>query len=800
MSIIRKSRWAPRGVALFAALLPLVLSAAAVPDADGDLLPDASDPAPLLANLPFHWSVEAISCRVRAGAAPGGAVPTNGLSAPLYAARSPVALSSPSGLTAAPSFRGRPRGFWPAFAPFGDGAVRWGREERFAAGRAKAALAPLRDGTPVDFVFVVHFTNLGSSHLRLSSVAVPVGAGEDGEAAGTAAPDDARARDNGFLLPGDGKTYMLPFSATMDVSAARAFLDVLSSGDRPPCFRLSRAAGVEVAPDGGEPFTLDAALAGVLARTAPVRVEGASGESWLWRVAKRRPDGKRAEVSDWAGAVNGAASAPGFLGRPVAAFDGNGFPLSLAGWDTGTWDDWWRPSAAGRDRGVFGCASIPVGRGVAFSLRHSPPPLSSGERRRYFPEGRVPPVYTTLLAVTLWNEGERGEARRLFRQAAEAGSAQARSWLGFSLGEDGVAGAVENYKRAADMGYAPGEAWYGNRLLRGHGVKEDRAAALAYLGKAAAQKYAGAQALYGLCLLRGVGVEADPPRAMELLRDASARGDATAQLGVGAYLCQHGDAEGAEWVRLAAAGGNARAQTLLAGYLQAGSMGLAPDPAAAAKWYGAAAKQGDARAMVALGEAFRAGRGVRRDPRRAARLFREAAEDGDPQGQTWYALCLLDGLGTRRDAREAVEWLGKAAGRGCHEAQYVLGLCLYGGIGGTTRDAAAAVRWFKEASAAQPQARIFLGYCYFAGEGVGEDKPRAVGIFAEAARKGSVAAQLWLAYCFANGEGADVDVAAARKWAKAAADRGSPAGKAMLDKLPPEEPAAPERETPGNDD
>ena len=763
---------------------PVLFAGGPLSDLDGDWMDDATDPAPLLANLPFHWAVHSVSFQYFWDAGQ-----TNGFRLVLSEEHSAPQLTTPSVLTAVPAFQENHviSGQSARLGLFGDGAVVWGAGGRCRAALAAESLANVADDAPVDFGFVIHFTNLGPVHWRLSNISVPVELG--GKARMTASPVQEQAREHGFLLPGDGKSYVVPFSATVAAREARDLLKEIAGGDSSLDFAFARADGVEVVADDGKVFPWKEVSRSILDKTAPVRVEGPAGSTWLWRIARVGADRKATTIGDWAGALRGGGFEGGEGSLPPVVFADDGVLLSLAGWDTGTWDDWWQPSVRGRDLRGLDWRSRECAKGVVFSLRHCPPSLLPADREKLSSSHAVPPVYPALLGITLWNEGDREECYRYFRQAAALGSAQAFSWLGFATASNENLPSnhfysAASYKRAADLGYAPGEAWYGNCLLRGIGVQADPKAALVYLKRAADQKFPEAQALYGLCLLRGVGGQVDVDKALGILREAASRGDTTAQFGLGTYLLQKGEPEGLELVWIAAHGGHDRAQMRLADLIRKGEQGMPPDPVRAAKWLEVAAGQGNARAMIALGEALQSGNGVRRDPRKAARYFQRAAQAGNRQGETWYAICLLDGVGVRQNPAEAVVWLEKAARRGFPVAQYILGLCLHGGFGGIPMDKPAAIRWFEVAAPSQSQAGVFLGYCYFTGDGVEQDKGRAVKLFERAAKSGSVPAQLWLAYCFAHGEGVTMDCAQARKWAQAAADQGSAAGKAMLSNLP----------------
>ena len=134
-----------------------------------------------------------------------------------------------------------------------------------------------------------------------------------------------------------------------------------------------------------------------------------------------------------------------------------------------------------------------------------------------------------------------------------------------------------------------------------------------------------------LKLARSYGVLGKQEKAKEALARAETARKAIFAKGARAY--DGGDYEAAfgNWHRLAR-GGNAKAQTAIAGMFRSGN-GRVVDMAQAALWYSRAAGQGEPVAQMSLGEMYRLGLGVKRDRIQAYVLFTRAAA----QGKTWVA-------------------------------------------------------------------------------------------------------------------------------------------------------------------
>ena len=788
-------------------------------DSDGDLIPDVRDPSPLVANVPVYWSVQkfALSRPSEAGRSSSGQ--TSWAGAPsLDVATVLPAPKVQASLTAMPLASRKPAAQMKAhpFAPlavFGADAIRLGTVER---ARAAAFLRGWRaEGAsqPVTLCFTVRFVDLDSKSWTFPGLEVPVVLGGKIWAMARPRSKDPSQSQTGLLLPGDGQVRAVDFLAEIDARSAGAFLSVLALSDFTPSFDFPQAIGLdsEVAPDAPpQPgvYSLSSAFQSILLKTRQIRVEGPGGLVWTWRVAPfDLLSGASVTFGQWAEGMNAVARE--VYGSPLFVFDGT-YPVSIAGWDNGCWDLYWSASRKGREIHPGEIASQRLNADMALALSATPPSA--------LPAEGATPIVTHLRGVWYHNHGDEEKAIECFSAAGNAGAPQGFSWCGrckagmpdipgggsgaeppsaaggfvpaASPSVDGRTGfgqtgqnkaeAARLYKLAADAGYAPGLAWYGRALAHGEGIAANKEAGAASLGKAADQGFAEGRFLYALFLRKGVGVKPDPAEALELLTQAAWQGCRPAMAALGDLLLESGSLEGRDWIELAANGGDDKAAARLARFLREGEFGTAPDPAAAAKWLQRAADAGDAPSLVSLGEALRAGAGVRRNPKKAAEYFRRAADAGNGDGLTWYAICLLEGGGVRRDVPKALDLLARAADGGNANAKFLLGACLFGGYGGTEPDKPAAMVRFMSAAAEQPAASVFLGVGYLNGLGVAKNPKKAVECFKSAADRDCRQALLWLAYCHANGIGVEKNLEEARKWARKAVDLGVQGGRQML--------------------
>ncbi len=782
----------PRGWLLAAAAFctaSLAAGTAAI-DSDGDGLPDDRDPLPALATVPLHWSVQAVMVAWEGlSGTPDPAAAWNRADALLIAStreRGDIPGSRPGACATASPLDARagtspPDNGIDALSVFGTGEMIWSPQQRLRVRRF--AENPAGAGRGVVLVFEMHFRVFSSEAIRLGQLRIPVLL--DGRRVAMARPADPGHAERGLVLPG-GKprqVFVVPFQAVVSPRKVKAALRAMEEAS--PVLQFDRAEGLCNPP--GHDGTLAVAdwFKGIRERTAEVKLRGGDGQVLAWRVA-RRLAGAPQTVRDWAETVN--ALAQQHFGSPFWIEEA-GFLTSLAGWDTGAWDRWWR--LEGRRAAGTDWLDTRLDRGVTLTLGDAPPAWSARERQRLAEVATENPRLLCLQARQAWLDGREADAVAAYRLAADRNYAPGLNWFGFCQAEGrgverDLARAVTAYQAAAKQNYAPGEAWLGGCHLRGNGVPVNRESAFAWLGKAAAQGHPEGTAVHALCLTRGLGVPADPAKGLLATRRAAWLDSPIGQLALGMQLLDAGNPAGVDWLLCAAESGDARAQTRLARCLAEGE-GIAANPKAAAAWYGRAAAQGDAAAQLALGRVLRAGHGVRRDAAQAAHWFEQAAGQGNREAQTWLGLMLLDGEGVARDPAAGVGWIRQAAEQGHAQAQYLLGLTLYAGLGGMEAAPAEALKWFQAAADQQIlPARIFHGFSLYSGRGAAQDRVAAFRQFQMAAEQGSAIGQIWLAHCYAFGEGVEVDLTQAREWAQKAWRQGHPGGRAMLRRIPRE--------------
>jgi len=179
-------------------------------------------------------------------------------------------------------------------------------------------------------------------------------------------------------------------------------------------------------------------------------------------------------------------------------------------------------------------------------------------------------------------------------------------------------------ERLAGEGSAVAQFILGHKLLSGHGVERDAAAAYRWFSLAAASGRADAINMVGRCHECGWGVPVDR-------------------------------VEAARWYRQAVDKSNAWAMFNLASLMLAGD-GVARDPAAALSLFVRAARRGNAKAMSTLGQYREEGWSCRPKLASAVRWYRRGAERGCIRGQ--YNLARF--LAQAGNLDDAAYWLRAA--------------------------------------------------------------------------------------------------------------------------------------------
>lgn len=377
------------------------------------------------------------------------------------------------------------------------------------------------------------------------------------------------------------------------------------------------------------------------------------------------------------------------------------------------------------------------------------------------------------------------EARRLYRQAAEQGLAQAQYNMGLMEHND-RAERARWCRLAAGQGLAAAQFTYGVACDKGDGVGASEVEAVWWWRKAAFQGYPQACLNLGIAHCKGKGVRQDRAEGAKWIRKAANRGLAEAQYDLG-VLFEQGKVpppapasrpasakpldpnyapgfapkpktqlsapnfdRAVEMYRSAAAQGHVKAAFRLAECLRRGdpsNRARGVDMAAAGKWYAVAAEAGHAPAALQLGHVLAAPHLVYRakentaapvveqvpaDTVAAAKMWRRAAEAGLPAAQFEIGALYRVRTGPAATALEdEVDENGDPT---------------YASSGGLVPDDRRAAKWLRKAAeAGEPRAQLALGELFEAGRGVAASLPTALRLYRRAAGAGLEAAQARLA-------------------------------------------------------
>ena len=224
-----------------------------------------------------------------------------------------------------------------------------------------------------------------------------------------------------------------------------------------------------------------------------------------------------------------------------------------------------------------------------------------------------------------------------------------------------------NYKRVLKwltLGASNADAESAFRLGKAYidgnyGLKKDLKEGEKYLLQAARNGSGAASTKLGLMYLKGDSVSKDDAKGMSFLQEAAANGNVEAQqyLKESANKTDWERVSKIQWVLAAAEQGDVEAQARL-GVLYSSSPQSNYQEALA--WYKKAASQGNARAMVDIGDMYKRGKGVLANLQEAFNWFSKAAELGDGDAMSRIGWMYYKGEGFKTDRKEALFWFKKA--------------------------------------------------------------------------------------------------------------------------------------------
>lgn len=199
-------------------------------------------------------------------------------------------------------------------------------------------------------------------------------------------------------------------------------------------------------------------------------------------------------------------------------------------------------------------------------------------------------------------------------------------------------------------------------------------------------------------------------------------------------------AQALAWAKQGAAHGNALAQNMVGLLEDAGRASAANDKTALAA-YLAAADRGLAWGAFNAGYFYESGRGLGApDARKAFEYYRRAADDGNAAAGNAIGDLFRAGRGVPQDLDRAVQWYRWAADRGSAAANLSLGY-LYANGDGVAQDDAMALSLYRHAARQNlPGALNNLGYMLEYGRGAAQDLTAAASYYRRAAEYGDKAA------------------------------------------------------------
>lgn len=190
-------------------------------------------------------------------------------------------------------------------------------------------------------------------------------------------------------------------------------------------------------------------------------------------------------------------------------------------------------------------------------------------------------------------------------------------------------------------------------------------------------------------------------------------------------------------------------------YEQASAAEARGEGANALTLYKQAAEQGDARAMLKLGEfALKGAQGVEKNPAAAVEWYTKASRAGSPRALHLLGLCADTGTGMKKDPEKALDFWRRAAKAGESPSMVMLGLACARGYASQPRDDEAAARYYRQAAERGSADGCFnLAACHDTGRGVPKDQKEAVRWARQAAEQGHPMANDFMGKAYTLGYG-----------------------------------------------
>jgi TPR repeat protein len=221
------------------------------------------------------------------------------------------------------------------------------------------------------------------------------------------------------------------------------------------------------------------------------------------------------------------------------------------------------------------------------------------------------------------------------------------------------------FKQAADAGNAEAMGYLGLAYLRGAGTVRDPVEGIRLLRKAADARDPHAMNALGVAYQEGDGVDRSERWARHWFNAAAdEKGYAESMRNLGGLAWEDGnDTLALAWYGKAADAGSVEAMVDI-GLMYEAQRVKDGDIDDARGWYRRAARRGSARGMFALGRIYQEGLNVRQDYEKAKSWYLKAAEAGSADAMNNLGLLYQNGWGVESDRAEAIRWFRLAAAAG----------------------------------------------------------------------------------------------------------------------------------------
>ena len=331
---------------------------------------------------------------------------------------------------------------------------------------------------------------------------------------------------------------------------------------------------------------------------------------------------------------------------------------------------------------------------------------------------------------------------------------------------------MEKCQEAAEPRSVVEQRLYGECLLFGRGVRQNREEAHKWICKAAESGDFRAQIDMSFMALHGIGCGKDELAAVlwldwaaESIAKESAEfkekevvsAEPKSEEAKVAELVEEArrafiDEDWEEAINLARKTGpeDADLQSWMGNSYEHGR-GVEKNLAEAFKWYLKSAENGDSSGQYYVATMYEGGQGVEKNLAEAFKWYLKSAEGGDMRGQFAVACMFDDGRGVNTNKAKAFYWLKKSAENGWAQAQYKLGSCYECGQG-TEKNLAEAFKWYLRSAEDEFEFAIGqvinsyefglkVGHMYEFGLGTEKDISKALYWYKKAADVGDVDAK-----------------------------------------------------------